>query len=152
MKSVMLMFSSLLVLVFMTGCNQQTEPTPDTSQQLTLRPGQTRQVKVNDATYTITYDRTDVEFKEGVGEGNTVNFYVRGQIKLVINNEPVSLRGSGSYNDKGVRRSTPWTYMKDSELTQTFGGITLGATKMYPASNDPSINANYTIELLIQRQ
>lgn len=164
MKPATLIFLSAIVLTSAIRCTSQSEPLPDRLQKVnnelssdgsgrvTLKPGESHQVKVDGTTYTIVYDKVKVEFSEGVGEGEIMHSYLRGEAKLVVNNDHISLRAEGHYDSGGGRQLRTWTYLKESESTRTVGKIALGVANVYPVSSDLSTTNGYVIDLLIQPQ
>lgn len=152
MKRMTLLLLSMTVLLTNVQCTSQSEsvPTVDGSPKLTLKPGESQQVKIDGVTYKIVYTNLKVNFSEGVVEGSTNHIYRLGEVKLVVNEDSVSLRAEGHYDDKGGRQANTWTYLKDSQATANTGAIIIGVANFYPVASDLSTGDGYVIDLLIQ--
>lgn len=107
-------------------------------------------MKIDGVTYKIVYTNLKVNFSEGVVEGSTNHIYRLGEVKLVVNEDSVSVRAEGRYDDKGGRQANTWTYLKDSQATANTGAITIRVANFYPVASDLSTGDGYVIDLLIQ--
>lgn len=143
---------STLVFFINAKCSQPNEPIPDNFLKATLKPGEVYRTKVNDVIYNISYSDTQIKFSEGVVEAGVAHQYRLGEVKLVVNNEPIQVRAEAHYDNKGGRQPRTWTYLRDSQGTATIGQLTIGVANFYPVSDDLSSSNGYAIDLLIQPQ
>lgn len=150
MKLTAILFLCSIVFAANIGCSQRSEPAPNSIQRVTLRPGETQQVKINDSIYTISYLSFKTEFSEGVHHGEVGNFYIRGKATISINKDSYSLTAIGYYDSDGKLKPQDWSMLKDRNYTLTIKSIEIGIANVYPDPEDTSTNPEYKIELLIQ--
>ena len=147
-KLVALFLMCTLTMLVSAKCSQQDEVSPDTLLKVTLKQGESYQVKANDAVYTITHNSVKIKFAENV-DGYV---YMRGDINLTVNSNPVQITAVGNYNSKGERKSDNLTHLKETLGTADVGSITIGIANFYPLTSDASADHEFAIDLLIQQK